>query len=156
VGITTSGDLYCWGWNSKNQLGNPSGADPCTNGNGTLDSQCSFHPLRANGVSNVTAMDVGLEHTCALTVSKQMLCWGDNAHGELGDATGVPQTAPVVVHGQPAVSLALVFSNHPASASAAALTGSGSSVVGASHSLPHLRHFRKSPRAFVNFISAPT
>ena len=27
---------------------------------------------------------------------------------------------------------------------------------GTSHSLPHLRHFRKSPRALVNFISAPT
>jgi hypothetical protein len=31
-----------------------------------------------------------------------------------------------------------------------------SSGLGASHSLPHLRHFRKSPRALVNFISAPT
>ena len=50
----------------------------------------------------------------------------------------------------------LVFSDQPASASASALTGSGSSVFGASHSLPHLRHFRKSPRALVNFISAPT
>jgi SAM-dependent methyltransferase len=30
------------------------------------------------------------------------------------------------------------------------------SVSGTSHSLPHLRHFRKFPRAFVNFISAPT
>lgn len=40
----------------------------------------------------------------------------------------------------------------PASASASA----DSSVFGASHSLPHLRHLRKSPRALVNFISAPT
>jgi alpha-tubulin suppressor-like RCC1 family protein len=98
-GTTTTGDLYCWGWNSKNQLGNSGAADPCTSGNGTLDFQCSFRPLKAAGVSNVTAMDVGLEHTCALTSSKQILCWGDNAHGELGDATGVPQTAPVIVKG---------------------------------------------------------
>src|SRR6185369_7098116 len=40
---------------------------------------------------------------------------------------------------------------YPATASS-----TGSSVFGASHSLPHLRHLRKSPRALVNFISAPT
>lgn len=42
---------------------------------------------------------------------------------------------------------------YPANAGSAA---AGSSFVGASHSFPHLRHFRKSPRALVNFISAPT
>src|SRR5688572_8316394 len=41
---------------------------------------------------------------------------------------------------------------YPASAAAPSVTGSS----GASHSLPHLRHFRKFPRALVNFISAPT
>src|SRR5215472_15694887 len=40
-------------------------------------------------------------------------------------------------------------------ASASALSGC-SSVLGASHSLPHLRHLRKSPRVLLNFISAPT
>lgn len=39
---------------------------------------------------------------------------------------------------------------HPASASSA---GSG---FGAAHSLPHLMHLRYSPRALVDFISAPT
>ena len=40
---------------------------------------------------------------------------------------------------------------YPASASSPA----GSSAFGASHSLPHFKHFLKSPRALVNFISAP-
>ncbi|MEP6494099.1 MAG: hypothetical protein ABJF01_15555 [bacterium] len=105
-GTTLGGDLYCWGWNSKNQLGNPSAADQCTpfQAPGTINNLvptfvCSYEPLKASGISSVATMDVGLEHTCALSTSKELLCWGDNAHGELGDATGVPQTAPVVVKG---------------------------------------------------------
>src|SRR6185437_3378644 len=35
-------------------------------------------------------------------------------------------------------------------------TAAGSGSGATSHSLPHLRHFRKSPRALVDFISAPT
>lgn len=98
-GITESADLYCWGWNSKNQLGNAGAPDTCINAAGTIAYSCALRPIKANGVSNVTAMDVGAEHTCALTASKQLLCWGDNEHGELGDATGVPQTIPVAVKG---------------------------------------------------------
>jgi alpha-tubulin suppressor-like RCC1 family protein len=97
--VTNNGDLYCWGWNSHNQLGNTDAPDTCLNGNGTVAYSCSLRPIKANGVANVTAMDVGVEHTCALTASKQLLCWGDNAHGELGDATGVPKTLPVAPTG---------------------------------------------------------
>jgi len=98
-GVTETSDLYCWGWNSKNQLGNDAAPDSCTTGSGAVVYSCSLRPIKANGVANVTAMDVGVEHTCALTSSKQLLCWGDNAHGELGDATGVPRTIPVTVTG---------------------------------------------------------
>lgn len=98
-GITESADLYCWGWNSKNQLGNTAAPDSCTTANGQTVYSCSLRPIKANGVANVTTMDVGVEHTCALTSSKQLFCWGDNVHGELGDATGVPKTIPVTVTG---------------------------------------------------------
>lgn len=100
-GITPSDDVYCWGWNSKGQLGAQTSdtCKPYTVGGVSVTNVCSMRPVKANGVSNVVSLAVGNEHVCALTASHQLLCWGENAHGELGDGTGVAQTTPVEVHG---------------------------------------------------------
>ena len=37
----------------------------------------------------------GMAHNCALTAGAQLLCWGQNTDGELGDGTGVNHTTPV-------------------------------------------------------------
>jgi alpha-tubulin suppressor-like RCC1 family protein len=48
---------------------------------------------------HVTALAAGFAHTCALNSQGQMLCWGDNSHGQLGDENPDVHTSPVTVSG---------------------------------------------------------
>jgi alpha-tubulin suppressor-like RCC1 family protein len=97
-GITLAGEVYCWGWNSKTQLGASGTTDACTNTVGTSTLECSYAPVRVSGISGVSGLDAGLLHTCALA-GGQVYCWGDNAYGELGDGSGQSQVVPVRIKG---------------------------------------------------------
>jgi alpha-tubulin suppressor-like RCC1 family protein len=97
-GVTAGGDVYCWGWNSKTQLGAGGTTDACTNAVGSSTFVCSYAPVRVSGMSGVSGLDAGLEHTCALAHG-QVYCWGDNSYGELGDGTGISAATPVAVKG---------------------------------------------------------
>ena len=46
-------------------------------------------------------LSAGGAHTCALLVSDQVECWGDNAYGELGIGSTTSSTVPVGVTGLP-------------------------------------------------------
>jgi hypothetical protein len=46
-----------------------------------------------------TAVSPGGQHTCALTASSGIKCWGRNEEGEVGDGTAVSRTRPVDVPG---------------------------------------------------------
>lgn len=84
--LTTSGGVKCWGRNTYGQLGN--GA--------TLDQK---RPVSIDTLgTDVTAISGGSYHTCALTVSGGIKCWGANSYGQLGNAaTASAQTTPVSV-----------------------------------------------------------
>ncbi len=44
-------------------------------------------------------LDAGLQHTCFVTPTGTVKCWGDNEHGQLGDGTTTERHTPVEVTG---------------------------------------------------------
>lgn len=55
-------------------------------------------PATVNGLSNVTKVAAGVNHTCAIS-NDTAYCWGFNSMGQLGNGTKVQSTAPVQVQG---------------------------------------------------------
>lgn len=85
--VTTSGGAKCWGINSYGQLGN----------NSTVTS---LVPVAVSGLATgVASISGGGNHTCALTTSGGIKCWGRNTYGQLGDGTATQRNAPVNVNG---------------------------------------------------------
>ncbi len=86
-GVTTGGQLYCWGWNGAGQLGN-----------GTTENR-ALPTLVAGGLL-FRQVSVGTYHTCALTTGNRAYCWGYNSYWALGDGTRVEtRLTPVPVAG---------------------------------------------------------
>ena len=49
--------------------------------------------------TRAAAIAIGTNHTCALTRSGAVRCWGGNSHGQLGDGTTTHRYTPVAVTG---------------------------------------------------------
>jgi alpha-tubulin suppressor-like RCC1 family protein len=77
--VTTSGGVKCWGKNNTGQLGN----------NSTTQSNT---PVNVVGLSGgVSAVAVDYLHTCAVTTSGGVKCWGYSIDGELGNGSTAQQ-----------------------------------------------------------------
>ena len=96
--LTAEGLAYCWGRNNEGQLGD-----------GTLDRRPSAAPV--SGARSFDVVSAGEAHTCGVARVRldespssiqggqggEVLCWGDNRLGQLGDGTTERRTTPVPV-----------------------------------------------------------
>ena len=87
----TAGAVHCWGDNSQGQLGsNASGSSGST-------MQPMTQPTLVPIVIDPVAIAAGAQHTCAVRLNGQVLCWGQNSSGQLGNGSmsSLPEPVPV-------------------------------------------------------------
>jgi alpha-tubulin suppressor-like RCC1 family protein len=84
--LLSDGSVKCWGLNANNQLGN---------GNTTNSNV----PVSPNAFpNNVTSIDAGHNHNCAVLSDLSVYCWGMNDQGQIGNLTTTNQSSPVAVN----------------------------------------------------------
>ena len=73
--------LKCWGFNQSGQIGD-----------GSTDSRAAPTAINLGENRTALAVDAGGEHTCAILDNKNLICWGLNDKGQLGDggSTNLP------------------------------------------------------------------
>ena len=111
VALATSGAVFAWGGNIYGQVGD-----------GTTMSRLTPVRVRLPAGVKVTAVREGALFTLALTTKGQVLAWGDNFDGQLGDGTGENQSLPVRVRLPKGVTVTAISAGLD---SALALTKSG-------------------------------
>jgi alpha-tubulin suppressor-like RCC1 family protein len=81
------GNVMCWGANTFGELGD-----------GTTTHRST--PVYVESLNaDFKTVATGSSHTCGLTVSGGVWCWGSNGDGQLGDGTTISRTTPVAVTG---------------------------------------------------------
>lgn len=95
-----SGAILCWGWNSYGQLGLGD----------TRDRQV---PTHVSSLENgVTAISAGNDFTCAVKSTGELLCWGRNLYGQLGDNSKTSRRTPTPVSGLASNGISTVSAGH--------------------------------------------
>jgi len=86
--LVFNGNVWCWGEGDYGQMGN-----------GSTDVN-NYSPLLVPTLSNIKAISARGMHTCALTNTGGVKCWGWNEYGQVGNGTyDSPITEPVDVVG---------------------------------------------------------
>jgi len=73
--------VKCWGRSASGQLGYN---DTVTRGDGAGEMGNALPAISFAAGRTATAIATGANHTCALLDNAQVVCWGDNAYGQLG------------------------------------------------------------------------
>ena len=83
---TAASTVHCWGENQVGQLGNGS------SGNAT------FYPTgEVIGITDAVNLSSGGDTSCVVLATGDVMCWGDNEFGQLGDGSTADSTVPVLV-----------------------------------------------------------
>ncbi|MCX5859780.1 MAG: hypothetical protein NT056_07800 [Proteobacteria bacterium] len=85
--LLTSGSVDCWGDDTYGQLGN-----------GVTNTTYNSYQT-VSGLTGVTAISAGWQHTCVIVSGGAVKCWGANTYGQLGNGTVTDSSTPVSVSG---------------------------------------------------------
>lgn len=90
-GLTPNEEAWCWGDNTSGQLGNGTAV-----GGGTPVQVAGgyFFAMMAIGT---TPNSGGRSHTCGLSTTGRILCWGLNDQGQLGDGSTTDHVVPAPI-----------------------------------------------------------
>jgi large repetitive protein len=104
--IEISGDAYCFGLNTTGQLGASSTETcmlrfvslPCRATPVKVDGGFKYLAISASSATPVRTGEIQISaHTCAITVSQDIVCWGFNGSGQLGNGTHQDSATPVKI-----------------------------------------------------------
>jgi len=87
-GLTADGSAWCWGDNSAGQLGL-----------GRRDTLAHRTPEPLPGALRFRTLSLGGYHTCGISLSGGLYCWGRNEHGQLGEGSVADRWQPTRVAG---------------------------------------------------------
>jgi alpha-tubulin suppressor-like RCC1 family protein len=87
--VLDMGAVYCWGANDSGQLGTSAGTDSATPVKVAIDKVMD---VTAGGIPGA-----GTAHTCALTASGRVSCWGANDSGQLGKGDTADTSDPTQI-----------------------------------------------------------
>ncbi len=95
-----AGGVRCWGNNASGQLGD----------NSTVDR---LSPIAVAGLTaEVRGLSAGFTHTCAVTATGSIQCWGTNESGQLGSNDTVDHLTPIAVVGLTSGVVAVAAGSH--------------------------------------------
>ncbi len=80
--VVADGSVWCWG--GRNYFGEL--------GNGVVNTESKVPVLVAGLGANALSVSAGSSHTCVVTKTHTVKCWGDNTNGQLGDGLGDSNT----------------------------------------------------------------
>lgn len=87
--LNAAGRAFCWGSNAAGEVGD-----------GTDETRRAPVPVAGLG-TGLRDIAAGARHSCAIDAAGAVWCWGQNLHGQLGDATTEGSLEPVRVIGLP-------------------------------------------------------
>ncbi len=113
LALLGDGEVMAWGGNSNDQLGN-----------GTQGGASNL-PTAVSGLSGVTAISAGMQHSLALLSGGSVEAWGYNPDGQLGNGSNLNSPVPVAISGLGGVVKVAGGGSHSLSMGAPAATVTG-------------------------------
>lgn len=99
--VTSTGAVHCWGDPGNGRLGSVGTAT-------TAQSK----PLQVPLTGDFIQVGAGNSHTCALSRTHQVTCWGASNYGQAGVGPGPMLVDPTVVAGLPATAALAIGGDH--------------------------------------------
>ena len=101
--LTNNNHVKCWGSSQSGQRGDKK------HGRHISATPVDVHTSSANSspLGNIKAISSGGGHTCALTLSGHVKCWGNGKYGQLGNSTFSSDPIPTIVNSSSMISAPL-------------------------------------------------